>query len=69
MFDGDAVRVVSRFGSAVLPADVCDRVPPGIVFATFHDPATGVNRLTGDHRDPETNTPSYKHTAVRLQPA
>jgi formate dehydrogenase major subunit len=37
------------------------------VFATFHDPATAVNRLTGDHRDPVTHTPAYKRTAVRLE--
>jgi formate dehydrogenase major subunit len=39
------------------------------VFATFHDPATAVNRLTGDHRDPVTHTPAYKRTAVRLERA
>jgi predicted molibdopterin-dependent oxidoreductase YjgC len=39
------------------------------VFATFHDPAAAVNRLTGDHRDPVTHTPAYKRTAVHLERA
>jgi formate dehydrogenase major subunit len=63
---GDPVRLQSRYGEATLPAEITDRVPTGTVFATFHDPATAVNRLTGDHRDPVTHTPAYKRTAVRL---
>ena len=65
--DGDSVRIVSRYGSAELAADVTDRVPTGVVFATFHDPATATNRVTGPYRDPYTNTPAYKQTAVRLE--
>jgi formate dehydrogenase major subunit len=63
---GDAVAVESRYGRTVLTADVSERVMPGVVFATFHDPARGVNRVTGPHRDQSTNTPAYKVTAVRL---
>jgi formate dehydrogenase major subunit len=66
---GTPVRLQSRYGEAILPAEITDRVPPGTVFATFHDPATAVNRLTGDHRDPVTHTPAYKRTAVRLERA
>jgi formate dehydrogenase major subunit len=66
---GRPVRVRSRHGEATLPAEVTGRVPAGTVFATFHDPATAVNRLTGDHRDPLTHTPAYKRTAVHLEPA
>ena len=66
--DGDMVRVTSRYGTAELPARVTARVSPGELFTTFSDPATEVNRLTGPHRDPITNTPEYKVTAVRLQP-
>jgi len=65
--DGERVRVRSRYGEATLPAEITDRVPPGTVFATFHDPATAVNRLTGDHRDPLTHTPAYKRTAVHVE--
>jgi formate dehydrogenase major subunit len=63
---GDTVVVRSRYGLATLAADVTERVPPGTVFATFCDPATSLNRLTGPHRDSYTHTPEYKVTAVRL---
>jgi len=66
---GDPVHVRSRYGEATLPAEISTRVAPGTVFATFHDPTTGVNRLTGDARDPVTHTPAYKRTAVHLEPA
>ncbi len=67
--DGDPVHVHSRYGDATLPAALTDRIPPGTVFATFHDPAAAVNCLTGDHRDTITNTPAYKRTTVRLERA
>jgi formate dehydrogenase major subunit len=63
---GDLVEITSRYGSAVLTAEVTDTVAPGHLFATFSDPTTGVNRVTGPHRDPITHTPEYKRTAVRL---
>jgi formate dehydrogenase major subunit len=66
---GDPVHVRSRYGEATLPAEISSRVAAGTVFATFHDPATEVNRLTGDARDPVTRTPAYKRTAVHLAPA
>ena len=65
--DGERVRVSSRHGTAMLPAEITDRVSPGTVFATFSDPRTLVNRVTGPHRDHFTNTPDYKVTAVRVE--
>jgi formate dehydrogenase major subunit len=65
--DGELVRVVSRYGEATLAAEITPRVTPGVVFATFQDPSTGVNRLTGPRRDRRTGTPEYKVTAVRLE--
>ncbi|HUI48350.1 MAG TPA: molybdopterin dinucleotide binding domain-containing protein, partial [Acidimicrobiia bacterium] len=61
-------RLNSRYGTADLPACVTGRVSPGEIFTTFSDPTNEVNRLTGPHRDPITNTPEYKITAVNLQP-
>jgi len=66
--DGARVRVCSRYGEALLPVEVTARVAPGTVFATFNDPRTFVNRVTGPHRDLQTNTPDYKVTAVRVEP-
>jgi formate dehydrogenase major subunit len=60
------LRVTSRYGEAVLPATVTTRVRSGELFATFSDPATFVNRVTGPQRDSRTHTPQYKVTAVRL---
>ena len=67
--EGDLVRVTSRYGAASLPVEVTDRVVPGEVFATFSDPEVRLNRVTGPYRDAHTNTPEYKVTAVRLDPA
>ncbi|NOQ00108.1 MULTISPECIES: formate dehydrogenase subunit alpha [Mycolicibacterium] len=61
------VLVCSRYGQAVLGCKVSERVPPGVVFSTFSDPAVPVNALTGPGRDPTTNTPEYKVTAVSVQ--
>jgi formate dehydrogenase major subunit len=65
--DGDRARVESRFGAVVLPLHVTDASAPGRLFATFADPATFLNRVTGPWRDARTDTPAYKVTAVRLE--
>jgi formate dehydrogenase major subunit len=65
--DGDPVVVTSRHGRASLAAELTDRVPPGVVFATFTDPAVAINAVVGDERDATTNTPAYKVTAVALR--
>lgn len=64
-----SARIVSRFGSAKVRTLVTDRVPPGHVFATFHDPRVMLNATTSGHRDRFTGTPAYKVTAVKLEPA
>ena len=69
VLDGEAVGIESRYGRAVLPAEVTERVERGVLFCTFNDPTTEVNRLTSPHRDGQTNTPEYKLTAVRIAPA
>jgi formate dehydrogenase major subunit len=64
--DGDAVVVRSRYGEVILPAQISDQVTPGVLYTTFHDPASFVNRLTSPVRDRLTETPEYKVTAVTL---
>jgi formate dehydrogenase major subunit len=64
---GDPVTVESRRGAARLRADVTTRVRPGELFATFHDPAAGVNRLTSSVGDRVTRAPEYKVTAVTVR--
>ena len=65
--DGDRARIVSRYGSAVVPIHVTDAVAPGQLFATFHTPAIRMNAVTGPHRDAVVGTPEYKLTAVRVE--
>jgi formate dehydrogenase major subunit len=64
--DGDWVGVASRTGDTVLHAHVTSRVPPGVVYTTFHFPESGANVITTDNSDWATNCPEYKVTAVQV---
>ena len=64
--DGDSVGLTSRSGEIVLPAEVTDRVRPGVVYTTFHFPETGANVVTTENSDWATNCPEYKVTAVEI---
>ena len=64
---GDRVRVVSQYGGAELPVRISPQVARGELFATFQTKEFIVNALTGSNRDPVTNTPEYKLTAVRVE--
>jgi formate dehydrogenase major subunit len=65
--EGDVLEVESRHGRAQLPAHIDATVRAGELFATFHTPASFVNRVTGPGRDPITHTPEFKRTAVRVR--
>lgn len=65
--DGMFVCLTSRHGEAVLPLRITDTVAPGQLFASFHDPARALNRVTGPQRDSVTGAPEYKVTAVRVE--
>ena len=60
------MAVSSRAGCIVLRATVSDRIQPGVVYTTFHHPATGTNVVTTDNSDWATNCPEYKVTAVEV---
>ncbi|MEL0210192.1 MAG: formate dehydrogenase subunit alpha, partial [Novosphingobium sp.] len=66
---GDWVRLASRSGETTLRALVTDRVAPGVVYTTFHHPATQANVVTTDYSDWATNCPEYKVTAVQVTPS
>lgn len=66
---GDCVRLASRSGETTLRAQVTDRVAPGVVYTTFHHPATQANVVTTDYSDWATNCPEYKVTAVQITPS
>jgi formate dehydrogenase major subunit len=63
--EGDWVGLKSRAGETVMRAVISDRVQPGVVYTTFHHPASGANVVTTDNSDWATNCPEYKVTAVQ----
>jgi formate dehydrogenase major subunit len=67
--DGDWVRLASRAGETTLRARITDRVAPGVVYTTFHHPATQANVVTTDFTDWATSCPEYKVTAVQVSPS
>ena len=65
--DGDPVQLASRRGQVTTEARVGERVPPGVVFLSFHWREAPANMLTHDHTlDPIAKIPEYKASAVRL---
>ena len=67
--DGDWARLASRTGETTLRLQVTDRVAPGVVYTTFHHPATQANVVTTEYSDWATNCPEYKVTAVQVMPS
>jgi formate dehydrogenase major subunit len=67
--EGDRVSLSSRKGDISLVATITERVQPGVVYTTFHDPETGANVVTTEYSDWATNCPEYKVTAVQVAPA
>ncbi len=71
---GQRVRVLSRWGEALLPARITRDIRPGTVFSPFHwgelwDPDAAVNSATTPAFDPVSKEPELKYCAVRLEPA
>ena len=67
--EGDRVSLTSRKGDITLSAIITERVQPGVVYTTFHDPETGANVVTTEYSDWATDCPEYKVTAVQVAPA
>jgi len=67
--DGERVSLSSRKGDITLTAMITEKVQPGVVYTTFHDPETGANVVTTEYSDWATNCPEYKVTAVQVAPA
>ncbi len=63
----DKVKVVSRRGEVEVPVCITDRVPPGLVFTSFHFPEVAINRLTNPARDAIAKIPELKVCAVRIE--
>ena len=67
--DGDLVSLSSRAGEITLPAQISERMQPGVVYTTFHHAMTGANVVTTEFADWATSCPEYKVTAVEVRPA
>ena len=68
LHDGDLVRVASRTGALRTKVLVTPRVQGKTIFLALHDAeGMAVNQLTGDRRDPPTQTPAYKELPVKLE--
>ncbi|MFI5035307.1 MAG: formate dehydrogenase subunit alpha [Acidimicrobiales bacterium] len=65
--DGQWATLTSTVGEVALRAEFSDRVPPGVVYTTFHHPLGGTNVVTTEQSDWATNCPEYKVTAVQVR--
>jgi formate dehydrogenase major subunit len=66
---GDLVSLSSRKGAITIRALISDRMPPGVVYTTFHHPESAANVVTTELSDWATNCPEYKVTAVQVAPS
>lgn len=64
---GDMVKVTSRRGEITTRIKVTDRVPPGMLWMSFHYAASPANAITSDGYDPITKTGEYKVAAVKIE--
>jgi formate dehydrogenase alpha subunit len=64
---GDQVKVTSRRGEITTRIKVTDRVPPGMLWMSFHYAASPANVITSAALDPITKTGEYKVAAVRIE--
>jgi predicted molibdopterin-dependent oxidoreductase YjgC len=64
---GDRIRLISRRGRVEARAKIVSSVPRGMVFMTFHFPASPANVVTNTVLDPTAKIPELKHCAVRVE--
>jgi nitrate reductase NapA len=69
--NGDRVRLTTRRGALVLPAQIDGRArpPEGQVFVPFFDESLLINELTLDAFCPISKQPDYKKCSVRVERA
>ncbi len=66
---GDRLKVTSRRGECTTYVNVTDKVPPGMIWMSFHFAETPTNAVTSAALDPITKTGEYKVCAVKLEKA
>ena len=65
--EGDMVKITSRRGDLKARATITDRVPPGVIFMTFHFHEAAANLLTNSAVDPVAKIPEFKVCAVKVE--
>lgn len=65
--NGERVKISSRRGEVETKVRITDRVPPGMVFMTFHYKESPANALTNSACDRVAGTYEYKVCAVKLK--
>lgn len=65
--DLETITVSSRRGKVRTKAWVTDKVPPGVIWMSFHYLATPTNELTSGFYDKTTKTYEYKVCAVKIE--
>ena len=65
--EGMMLRVTSRRGTVSGKARITDRVPQKMVFLPFHFGEASANLLTAAVVDPDSETPAYKISAVKVE--
>jgi formate dehydrogenase major subunit len=63
---GQPAQISSRYGTAVLPVHITDKMQVGQLFCSFHRADLNVNALTSPYCDNLVHAPEYKVTAVRV---
>ncbi len=61
------VRVTSRRGEIETAIEITDRVPPGMVWMSFHHAGSPSNALTSHLVDPVSGTGEYKVCAIKVE--
>lgn len=66
---GEEIIVTSRRGSVKGKTELTERVPQKMVFLPFHFAEAAANVLTAAVIDPDSETPAYKISAVKVEKA
>ncbi|TET91921.1 MAG: formate dehydrogenase subunit alpha [Methanomassiliicoccales archaeon] len=65
--DGEMVKVSSRRGEIEIPAQVTDKIRPGMIFIPFHFAECAANILTNPALDPKAKIPELKVCSAKVE--
>lgn len=66
---GDMGRITTKHGVIEVKVFVTDKTPEGAIFYPFHFVEAPANKLIGASMDKASDTPAFKRTAARIEPA